>query len=451
MVLAAPHHESGADAHHMVFDVDHAGLAPCLEDSIDRPAAVEILDVGTEKAPGPPPRPTPQRITRGRHDGARVDAPARAPECARRHEEVETRHATRGPKHPRELSKRGRRVGHIAQQVRERDGVERLGLKRQLLGARVLEPDPVVETRARYVFSADLRRRLADVDPNDFRIGRGGEGDGDAGGAGRDVKDATRPESRDVMHQRAAPLAVLAQRQNLRQAVVFPRQILEETRRKRILRARLRRAGFVHARLQGTGTQASMMLTCPRGRLSASEVMAALVELSQHRIRLLPDLVPEPGEPHLCASVFEQDVVDAAGASVRAQQVLQGARLAVRNLRTVKLEPVRELALVRSAQHGDAFVDRLEERQITGFEVAGHLAGWGAYTKSGSVCDRSIRSCMRPSSGGLLNRFAASRTRGSRSTSPTLFTKMPRRPIAHQTARSMSSGDSKGWYHVVRL
>jgi len=42
--------------------------------------------------------------------------------------------------------------------------------------------------------------------------------------------------------------------------------------------------------------------------------MAALVELSQHRIRLLPDFVPEPGEPHLCASVFEQDVVDAAGA-----------------------------------------------------------------------------------------------------------------------------------------
>src|SRR5438445_2463284 len=153
--------------------------------------------------------------------------------------------------------------------------------------------------------------------------------------------------------------------------------------------------------------------------------MAALVELSQHRIRLLPDFVPEPGEPHLCASVFEQDVVDAAGAGVRTQQVLQGARLAVRNLRPVKLEPVRELALVRGAQHGDAFVDRLEKRQITGFEVAAHLAGWGAYTKSGTVCDCPSRSSMRPSSGGLWNGFAASRRRGSRWTSPRRLTNMP--------------------------
>src|SRR2546429_4329680 len=98
MVLAAPHHESAADAHHMVFDVDHAGLAPCLEDSIDRPAAVEILDVGTEKPPGSPPRPAPPRITRGRHNDARGDAPAPAPERARRHEEIQNPHAPPGPK-----------------------------------------------------------------------------------------------------------------------------------------------------------------------------------------------------------------------------------------------------------------------------------------------------------------------------------------------------------------
>src|SRR5712691_6725132 len=102
MVLAAPHHEAAADAHRVVLDIDHACLAPRLEDSVHRPPLVEVLDVGAQKPARPPPGNATQRITRGRHHEAGIDAPARAPQRARRHEEDDTGHTKGGTKYASE-------------------------------------------------------------------------------------------------------------------------------------------------------------------------------------------------------------------------------------------------------------------------------------------------------------------------------------------------------------
>ena len=61
-----------------------------------------------------------------------------------------------------------------------------------------------------------------------------------------------------MTNQLATPPAVLAQRQDLGQAVVARRQILEEIRRDGVLRACGRRAGLSHARLQGTGSRVGL-------------------------------------------------------------------------------------------------------------------------------------------------------------------------------------------------
>src|SRR5438552_18091672 len=114
MVLAAPHHEATAKTHHMVLDVDHARFTPGLEDPIHRPAAVEVFDVGAEKPACPPPRRATERIARCRHDDAGVDAPARAPQGARWHKEVEARHATGRPQHTCELLTSVGWVGDVA-------------------------------------------------------------------------------------------------------------------------------------------------------------------------------------------------------------------------------------------------------------------------------------------------------------------------------------------------
>src|SRR5207302_9445519 len=242
MVLASPHNQAAPKAHDVVLDVDHAYLAPGLEDSVHRPAPVEVLDVRTKKPAGPPPGSATKRVTRRSHHEAGVNAPAGAPQRAWRYKEVEARQTPRGPKHSGELGEGCRGVGDVAQQIGEGDGIERLRWKRQLFGACVLEPDTAVETRVGNVFAADLQHRLADVNPDDVRLRRRRERDGHTRGPRGDVEDETRPEARDMMHQLAAPMGVQAQRKNLRQAVVLSRQILEETRRKGILRARVRRA-----------------------------------------------------------------------------------------------------------------------------------------------------------------------------------------------------------------
>ena len=119
----------------------------------------------------------------------------------------------------------------------------------------MLQADALVQTPVVNPFPSALEHRFAEVDPDDVRVSRVRECDGDAGGAGCDVEDAARLEAHDVADERAAPLAVLAEREDLGQAVVFRRQILEEVGRERVLRAGGRRAGFLHARHLSTGTQ----------------------------------------------------------------------------------------------------------------------------------------------------------------------------------------------------
>src|SRR6266550_3290640 len=122
----------------------------------------------------------------------------------------------------------------------------------------MLQPDPLVEPGVVDAPAAAVEHRLADVYPDDVCVRRIGERDGNPGGASRHVQDASRLETSEMTNQLAAPPAVLAQRQDLGQAVVARRQILEEIRRNGVLRARGRRAGLSHARLQGTGSRVGL-------------------------------------------------------------------------------------------------------------------------------------------------------------------------------------------------
>src|SRR5579864_7537749 len=106
MVLKSPHHETSSKAHDAILDVDHARLAPGLEDPVHRPATVEVLDVGTEKPPRLPPRSSAQDITARWHQDTRVKAPAQPPERIRRHEKVQAGQHARRSEDARQLAQR---------------------------------------------------------------------------------------------------------------------------------------------------------------------------------------------------------------------------------------------------------------------------------------------------------------------------------------------------------
>src|SRR2546423_15249753 len=95
----------------------------------------------------------------------------------------------------------------------------------------MLQPDPLVEPGVVDAPAAAVEHRLADVYPDDVCVRRIGERDGNPGRAGRHVQDASRLETSEMTNQLAAPPAVLAPRQDLRQAGLARRQHLEEARR----------------------------------------------------------------------------------------------------------------------------------------------------------------------------------------------------------------------------
>jgi len=115
----------------------------------------------------------------------------------------------------------------------------------------VFEPDPLVQARGVHALAASLEHRLAEVDSDDVGLGGGGQRDRHPGGAGRDIEDARRIESRDVPDELSPPSRVLTQRQHLGQPVVAWRQAFEQARRKCVLRAR-------HRRHQRTGTHVGL-------------------------------------------------------------------------------------------------------------------------------------------------------------------------------------------------
>src|SRR5215472_273471 len=140
MVLPAPHHEAAPETPRAALDVDHARLVPRLEDAVERPAAVEAFDVRSEETPGPPPCASGQNQPGGRHQGARIKTPARAPKGIWRDVEVEAGHAAGGSQDPDELDQRRPWVGDVAQEVGEGHRVKRRVFEWQFLRARVPKP-----------------------------------------------------------------------------------------------------------------------------------------------------------------------------------------------------------------------------------------------------------------------------------------------------------------------
>ena len=198
----------------------------------------------------PPPGITPEHESRAGHQRAGVEAPAHPPERIRGHVEVEAGHATRRAEHAGQFAQRRRWIGHVTQQVRERDGVERRCRKRKLLGARALQLDPAVQAGGLNTLPTCLEHRLADVDTDDLSASRPSERDRHTGRAGGRIENATRLHAGDVPDQLVTPPGVLAQGKDLGQAVVPRGQVFEEMRREGVLGAHGRRAGICHGRLQ---------------------------------------------------------------------------------------------------------------------------------------------------------------------------------------------------------
>ena len=122
--LPPPHDHAPAQAHEPEPHVDEPGVLPRRHRGRQRVAPVVLRDVRAEEAPDLEPRPPPGHATGQREDAARVQPPPSPPEPARGHVELEAGDGAPGLHHPGQLAERRRRVGHVAQEVGERQGVE---------------------------------------------------------------------------------------------------------------------------------------------------------------------------------------------------------------------------------------------------------------------------------------------------------------------------------------
>ena len=157
---------------------------------------------------------------RGGEHAAGVQPPRRAPPWARWHRELDARDRPTASHDACELSDGRRRVRDVAQQVGEREGVERRVGERQLLAAPEHEPDAIGEAGGRDGPLAPPEHALGQVDADDRRRRARGQGAGDRARSARDVEDPARRRGDDVSDGLVVPATVLSEREQLCEAVV---------------------------------------------------------------------------------------------------------------------------------------------------------------------------------------------------------------------------------------
>ena len=210
-----------------------------VEQARFRPRLPEAADARAEKAADLAPARGDDR-SRRRQPGPDVELPERPPRSAR---EAELEHGDRaaGPYDTNELAQRRRHVVDVAEEVREREGVELRVGERQGLGSSLAQLDPVAEPAALDPVAAGREhlQALVDADDGPARLGQR-ELDRDRRRAAGDVEHAGGVPG-DPGDEERAPARVLAEGKQPRVPVVR-----RPERREQIARV-ARAGGGLHA------------------------------------------------------------------------------------------------------------------------------------------------------------------------------------------------------------
>src|SRR2546430_13579782 len=221
---ATPDHDPTAETESPVSDVFDPGGTPELELALERVAAPELADAAAEEIANlvPAGRDDPSR--RRKH-GTDVGAPERPPESGR-NGELEARDRAAGADDARELRQGRARIVDVAEQVGDRERVERGVLERQVLGARL---DQLY--RCGQVLARDREHLRALVDADDRAAVLAEQLPCDRARAGRDVENFVARACLDPRDEKPAPLRVLSERKQPGVALVGGAERGEELER----------------------------------------------------------------------------------------------------------------------------------------------------------------------------------------------------------------------------
>ena len=138
--FSGPHHEPAPETHRARTDVDEPCVLPRSDGPRHRVAAVVRRDVGSEEASDPTPLATARDVARNRQHAARVQPPPEPPEPVRRDRELQACDRRARLEDACELAQRRGGIGDVAQQIGERQRVERVVGKRKPFGLPDDEP-----------------------------------------------------------------------------------------------------------------------------------------------------------------------------------------------------------------------------------------------------------------------------------------------------------------------
>jgi menaquinone-9 beta-reductase len=165
-----------------------------------------------------------------RQDPARVSEPPHSEQRIGRHRELEVGYTSAGPHDPRQLPDRRAGVSDVAQQVRERQRIERGVSERQLLTTSEQQPDAIILAALGDPLATAAQHLLGEVDCGDRRARTLAEHEGHAGRPGGYVEHLPRRwvHRDDSIDHGGPPAAILAERKHLSQRVVPAGQAVEQ-------------------------------------------------------------------------------------------------------------------------------------------------------------------------------------------------------------------------------
>ena len=187
-----------------------------------------IADVRAEKPANIEPRPTAQQGAADRQDKSCVAHPPPTPEPLRRNRKLQAGHHPARSNDASQLGNGRGRVGHVAEQVGERDRIKGAIVERKVLTLPSYEADAILPVGRDHVAMPSGKHVRAQVDSRDRGTGSIGQLQGDAGRSGGNIEDRRRTRRHDVVDHLPPPASVLTKRQHGRQPVVVSGQTGEQ-------------------------------------------------------------------------------------------------------------------------------------------------------------------------------------------------------------------------------
>ena len=320
------------------------GSPPKLQLLRDRQAAMELADARPKKGADlvPAGRDEPAR---DREPDPHIQLPERTPEASRE-PELERRDCPAGPDDTRELAERSRGLLDVAEEVREREPVERAVLKRQLHRASLDEPDPFRQPRYLDPTAANVQHLGALVEADDLAARLPRELDCDGRRSSRHVEHLVAGPGLDSRDEEAAPARILPEREQTAPAVVCrPERREELSRSPRPLR-------------EGHGAESMLAAVALRDDLDRAAAAAARFADAGEELAGVVAAEPERGErTYLCAfAVGEEErtwvVLDDGGKPLTSRDAIR---------RTVSIAALCELAAENA---GGGELGELRERLV---------------------------------------------------------------------------------------